>query len=155
MIKPTDYALAVRIRARLLDLYKHRCDVKLTDAVILLFVQITMAYVNDVIASCAFGFAVNSLEDPSNCIFKLGKKAIVQDTTQVMKFFGYENMKSVMKVTYRIFDGLIFNLCVDNDNDFSLRRNHATSPERMDMGESKQKPYRPLSIGIILFQLFS
>lgn len=60
--------------------------------------KITMAYVNDVIASCAFGFAVDSLQEPDNCIFKLGKKAIVQDTTQVMKFFGYENMKTVMKL---------------------------------------------------------
>ncbi|CAH0579516.1 unnamed protein product [Chrysodeixis includens] len=58
---------------------------------------ITMSYVNDVIASCAFGFAVDSLKDPDNCIFRLGKKAVVQDTTQVMKFFGYENMKSIMK----------------------------------------------------------
>ncbi|XP_026729910.1 cytochrome P450 9e2-like [Trichoplusia ni] len=58
---------------------------------------ITMSYVNDVIASCAFGFAVDSLKDPDNCIFRLGKKAVVQDTTQVMKFFGYENMKNVMK----------------------------------------------------------
>ena len=57
-----------------------------------------MSYVNDVIASCAFGFAVDSLKDPDNCIFRLGKKAVVQDTNQVMKFFGYENMKSIMKV---------------------------------------------------------
>ncbi|XP_049869528.1 cytochrome P450 9e2-like [Pectinophora gossypiella] len=60
--------------------------------------DITTAYVNDVIASCAFGFAVDSLKDPDNVIFRLGQKAIVQDTTQVMKFFGYENMKSVMKL---------------------------------------------------------
>nr|AID54908.1 cytochrome P450 CYP9AJ3 [Helicoverpa armigera] len=59
--------------------------------------KITMSYVNDVIASCAFGFAVDSLKDPDNCIFRLGKKAVVQDTNQVMKFFGYENMKSIMK----------------------------------------------------------
>ncbi|KAF9418543.1 hypothetical protein HW555_004692 [Spodoptera exigua] len=58
---------------------------------------ITMSYVNDVIASCAFGFASDSLKDPGNCIFRLGKKAVIQDTTQVMKFFGYENMKSIMK----------------------------------------------------------
>lgn len=57
-----------------------------------------MSYVNDVIASCAFGFAVDSLQDPNNVIFKLGQKAVVQDTTQVMKFFGYENMKTIMKV---------------------------------------------------------
>ncbi|KAJ0177459.1 hypothetical protein K1T71_007468 [Dendrolimus kikuchii] len=60
--------------------------------------EITMPYVNDVIASCAFGFAVDSHKDPENCIYKLGMKAIVQDTTQVMKFFGYENMKSIMKM---------------------------------------------------------
>ncbi|XP_075973932.1 cytochrome P450 9e2-like isoform X2 [Anticarsia gemmatalis] len=59
---------------------------------------ITMSYVNDVIASCAFGFAVNSLKEPDNCIFRLGKKAVIQDTNQVMKFFGYENMKSIMKL---------------------------------------------------------
>ncbi|KAJ8729846.1 hypothetical protein PYW07_016884 [Mythimna separata] len=59
---------------------------------------ITMSYVNDVIASCAFGFAVDSLKEPDNVIFRLGKKAVVQDTTQVMKFFGYENMKTIMKL---------------------------------------------------------
>ncbi|KOB70848.1 Cytochrome P450 CYP9AJ3 [Operophtera brumata] len=37
---------------------------------------ITMPYVNDVISSCAFGFAVNTLRDPENSIFKLGKTAI-------------------------------------------------------------------------------
>ncbi|XP_026324740.1 cytochrome P450 9e2-like [Hyposmocoma kahamanoa] len=60
--------------------------------------EITTAYVNDVIASCAFGFAVNSLKEPNNCIFQLAKTAVVQDTTQVMKFFGYENMKTVLKM---------------------------------------------------------
>lgn len=57
-----------------------------------------MSYVNDVIASCAFGFAVNSFKEPDNVIYRLGKKAVIQDTSQVMKFFGYENMKSIMKV---------------------------------------------------------
>ncbi|CAB3251863.1 unnamed protein product [Arctia plantaginis] len=59
---------------------------------------ITMSYVNDVIASCAFGFAVNSFTEPDNIIYRLGKKAVIQDTNQVMKFFGYENMKSIMKL---------------------------------------------------------
>lgn len=76
-------------------LYLHTSTVKLFTSNLW---QITTAYVNDVIASCAFGFAVDSLKDPDNVIFRLGQKAIVQDTTQVMKFFGYENMKSVMKV---------------------------------------------------------
>lgn len=58
-----------------------------------------MPYINDVIASCAFGFAVETHKDPENCIYKLGKKAIVQDTTQMLKFFGYENIKWIMKVS--------------------------------------------------------
>ncbi|XP_048483053.1 cytochrome P450 9e2 isoform X4 [Plutella xylostella] len=60
--------------------------------------KIVTAYVNDVIASCAFGFAVDSLQDPTNCIFRLGQTAVVQHTTQVMKFFGYENFPRVMKL---------------------------------------------------------
>ncbi|KAJ0177460.1 hypothetical protein K1T71_007469 [Dendrolimus kikuchii] len=60
--------------------------------------EITMPYVNDVIASCAFGFAVDSHKDPENCIYKLGIKAIVQDTTQIMKMYGFENMKFIMKM---------------------------------------------------------
>ncbi|XP_047995350.1 cytochrome P450 9e2-like isoform X2 [Leguminivora glycinivorella] len=60
--------------------------------------EISTAYVNDVIASCAFGFATDSLQDPHNCIFRLAKRAVVQDTTQIMKFFGYENMKTLMQL---------------------------------------------------------
>ncbi|XP_061728364.1 cytochrome P450 9e2-like [Cydia pomonella] len=60
--------------------------------------EISTAYVNDVIASCAFGFATDSLQDPHNCIFRLAKRAVVQDTTQIMKFFGYENMKTIMQL---------------------------------------------------------
>ncbi|XP_063381258.1 cytochrome P450 9e2-like [Cydia fagiglandana] len=60
--------------------------------------EISTAYVNDVIASCAFGFATDSLQDPRNCIFRLAKRAVVQDTTQIMKFFGYENMKTLMQL---------------------------------------------------------
>ncbi|KAI8436318.1 hypothetical protein MSG28_004357 [Choristoneura fumiferana] len=39
--------------------------------------EITTSYVNDVIASCAFGFAVDSLEDPGNCIFRLANRAVL------------------------------------------------------------------------------
>ncbi|XP_028033856.1 cytochrome P450 9e2-like isoform X1 [Bombyx mandarina] len=70
---------------------------KIIDEKVIDINNITMSYVNDVIASCAFGFAVDSLKEPDNCIYKLGQKAIIQDTTQVMKFFGYENIKTVMK----------------------------------------------------------
>lgn len=62
-----------------------------------------MPYVNDVISSCAFGFAVDTLKDPENSIFRLGKTAIVQDTTQILKLFGYSNLTRLMKVQLSLF----------------------------------------------------
>ncbi|KAJ8675515.1 hypothetical protein QAD02_011301 [Eretmocerus hayati] len=44
-------------------------------------------YTNDVIATCAFGISVNSLENPDNDFYVLGKKATDLDGIVTLKFF--------------------------------------------------------------------
>ncbi|GBP63486.1 Cytochrome P450 9e2 [Eumeta japonica] len=60
--------------------------------------ELISACVNDVIASCAFGFGVNTHAQPQNAIYRLGQTAVIQHTTQIMKFSGYENFPSLMKL---------------------------------------------------------
>ncbi|KAI5643343.1 cytochrome p450 domain-containing protein [Phthorimaea operculella] len=59
---------------------------------------VSIAYVNDTIASCAFGLDVNSFKNPKNFIFQLCKKAVLEDSTQLLKFFWCENSKTLLKL---------------------------------------------------------
>lgn len=55
-------------------------------------------YTNDVIASTAFGYKINSFEDKSNKFYVMGKKATNFSGWQFMKFQAYAVLPSLMKV---------------------------------------------------------
>ncbi|KAJ8680729.1 hypothetical protein QAD02_016516 [Eretmocerus hayati] len=55
-------------------------------------------YTNDVIATCAFGIGVNSLEDPNNDFYVLGKKATSLGFIDTMKFFVARSFPKLIKI---------------------------------------------------------
>lgn len=61
---------------------------------------------NDVIAICAFGFSVNSFENPENEFFLAGRKLMdFNNTLGFLKFFGYRLTPSLMKMfNIQLFD---------------------------------------------------
>lgn len=60
-------------------------------------------YTNDVIASTAFGFKINSYENRENEFFVMGKKATNFSGWQFLKFQGYATFPKLMKVhTYYV-----------------------------------------------------
>lgn len=54
-------------------------------------------FANDVIATTAFGIQVNSLKDPDNEFFSMGKQITDFGTLASIKFFGYANAPRLMK----------------------------------------------------------
>lgn len=58
-------------------------------------------YTNDVIASTAFGLEVNSFVERDNVFYMMGKRLTNFSTLQTLKFFLYNSMKRVMKVSWR------------------------------------------------------
>ncbi|CAB0031775.1 unnamed protein product [Trichogramma brassicae] len=59
---------------------------------------------NDVIGTCAFGININSLEDPKNDFFILGKEATTIDGIMTLKFFIARSFPNVMK---RFFTSIV------------------------------------------------
>lgn len=55
-------------------------------------------YTNDVIASCAFGLKVNSLQDKENEFYEMGKKFSNPNFLQLLKFMAYSISPKLMKV---------------------------------------------------------
>lgn len=54
-------------------------------------------FANDVIATCAFGIQINSLKDPQNEFYAMGKEFTELGTWISIKFFGYANAPGLMK----------------------------------------------------------
>lgn len=54
-------------------------------------------FANDVIATCAFGIQVNSLKDPKNEFFEMGKHVTNFGGIRSIKFFGFTNAPRIMK----------------------------------------------------------
>lgn len=54
-------------------------------------------YANDVIANCAFGLRVNSMEDKDNEFYKSGATITQFSPMQLLKVFGYISLPSLMK----------------------------------------------------------
>lgn len=55
-------------------------------------------FANDVIATCAFGITINSLKEPKNEFFEMGKEVTDFSVVQSLKFFGYMNTPKLMKL---------------------------------------------------------
>jgi cytochrome P450 family 9 len=55
-------------------------------------------YTNDVIATAAFGIQCNSLENPNNEFYKMGKKITSFNLLKFIIFSAYSCMPKVMKV---------------------------------------------------------
>jgi cytochrome P450 family 9 len=60
-------------------------------------------YTNDVIATAAFGIQCNTLENPNNEFYKMGKVFSNFSVLRLIIFTGYIFMPNVMKVLVCIF----------------------------------------------------
>ncbi|KAF5305912.1 hypothetical protein FQR65_LT07523 [Abscondita terminalis] len=65
---------------------------------------------NDIIASVVFGITVNSIKDPKNKFFELGKRTADFSGIRALIFFGYTLFPTMMKyLRIRIYDNEVIN----------------------------------------------
>jgi cytochrome P450 family 9 len=57
-------------------------------------------YTNDVIATAAFGIQCNTLENPDNELYKMGKEFNNLSILRLITFIAYTFMPNVMKVLF-------------------------------------------------------
>ncbi|KAG8039567.1 hypothetical protein G9C98_008210 [Cotesia typhae] len=55
-------------------------------------------YANDTIATCAFGISVDSMENPDNDFYVLGRKAASFDTLKYLRFFMVRTFPTISKL---------------------------------------------------------
>lgn len=62
--------------------------------------ELLTKYTNDVIATSAFGVKVDTLQNPDNTFYEMGKRiSNLNGFKMSLKFFGYILMPKVMEVT--------------------------------------------------------
>lgn len=87
-----------------------------TDLIDVELKDIFSKYANDVIASTAFGFKINSLKDPNNEFFAMGKRFANFEDFATLKFFLYDVLTTPMKVQYIFLiisqSGACYGLCL-------------------------------------------
>ena len=61
-------------------------------------------YSNDVIATTAFGIGVDSLKQPTNEFYMMGRKAFTSTNLSLFKFFGYLISPKMMGVSNSLIE---------------------------------------------------
>lgn len=60
--------------------------------------DLSTRYASDVIASCAFGFKVDSMMEENNEFYLMGKVASNFTFSQILKMFGFNSVPFIMNV---------------------------------------------------------
>lgn len=80
------------------DVKKYLVERSEGEEVVLEMKDLFTRFANDVIATCAFGIQVNSMTDPKNEFFEMGRDITDFSGFKSFKFFGYVNFPSLMKL---------------------------------------------------------